>query len=96
MSERVSNYKTLSNAVVKAMANEINIHCTCNSSIVHLHTGESEHTNGVIRIRKSKDRQHNDQKKKDNNELQNTIQKTKDRKTRTSLKPGVNSGVAEG
>jgi hypothetical protein len=56
--ERVSNYKTLSNAVVKAMANEINIHCTCNSSIVHLHTGESELTNGVIRIGKSKDRQH--------------------------------------
>ena len=36
---------------------------------------EFEDTKGVIRIRKSKDRQHNDQKKKDkrtSNDLQNT------------------------
>jgi hypothetical protein len=45
----------------------------------------------VIRIRKSKNRQHNGQKKQDkmtNNDLQNTTQKTKDRATRTSLKTG--------
>ena len=38
-------------------------------------------TNGIIRSRKSKDRQYNGQKKKDkrtNNDLQNTTQKTKD------------------
>ena len=41
---------------------------------------EFEDTKGVIRIRKSKDRQHNDQKKKDkrtNNDLQNTHIKLK-------------------
>ena len=40
-----------------------------------------EDTKGVIRIRKSKDRQHNDQKKKDkrpSNDLQNITHKTKD------------------
>ena len=40
-----------------------------------------EETKGVIRIRKSKDRQHNGEKnvnKKTNNNLQNTTQKTKD------------------
>jgi len=50
-----------------------------------------EDTKGIIRRRKlKKDRQHNGQKKKDkrtNNCLQNTTQKTKDRETRTSLKP---------
>jgi hypothetical protein len=49
---------------------------------------KSEDTKGVIRIRKSKDRQHNGQKKKDkrtNNDLQNTTHKTKDRVTRTPL-----------
>jgi hypothetical protein len=43
---------------------------------------------GLIRIRKSKDRQHNDQKKKYervNNNLKNTTKKTKDQATRTSL-----------
>jgi len=43
----------------------------------------------VIRSRKSKYRQHNDQKEKwqkDNNNLQNTTHKTKDRATRTTLK----------
>jgi hypothetical protein len=46
-----------------------------------------EGTKGVIRSRKSKDRQH--QKKKDktiNNVLQNITHKTKDRVTRTALK----------
>jgi len=45
-----------------------------------------ENTKGLIRIRKSKDRQHNDQKEKGqstNNDSQNTTQKTKDRATRT-------------
>ena len=46
-----------------------------------------EDTKGVIRSRKlKKDRQYNV-----NNDLQNTTQKTKDRATRTPLKPGVNS-----
>ena len=52
---------------------------------------EFEDTKGVIRIRKSKDIQHNDQKKKDkrtNNDLQNITQKTKDRVTPTPLKTG--------
>ena len=47
-----------------------------------------EDTKGVIRIRKSKDRQHNGQKKKNKgtkNGQQNTRQKTKDRSTRTPL-----------
>ena len=58
---------------------------------------EFEDTKGVIRIRKLKqDRQQNGQKKIDkrtNNNLQNITQKTKDRVTRTLLKPGVNSGA---
>ena len=47
-----------------------------------------EDTKGVSIIRKSKDRQHNGQKKKDkrtNNDLQNITHKTKDRETRTPL-----------
>ena len=42
-------------------------------------------------MRKSKDIQYNDQKKKDkrtNNDLQNITQKTKDRETRTPVKAG--------
>ena len=49
---------------------------------------EFENTKGVIRILKSKNRQHNSQNKKDrrtNNDLQNT-HKTKDRVTETPLK----------
>jgi hypothetical protein len=49
--------------------------------MVIVHLEELEDTKGVIRVRKSKDRQHNGQKKKDNrtnNDLQNTTQKTKD------------------
>jgi len=45
----------------------------------------------VIRSRKSKDRQHNDQKKKDKrikNDLQNITQKTNDWATRIPLKTG--------
>ena len=51
------------------------------------------------RIRKSKDRQHNGQKKKDkltNNDLQNTTHKTKDSHTRTALKAGMNPAGAPG
>jgi len=46
---------------------------------------------GVIRTRASKDRQHNSQKEKDkrpNNDLQNTMLKTKNRATRC-LTPSV-------
>jgi hypothetical protein len=57
-----------------------------------LHTLEKiKYTIGVIRSRKSQDRQHNDQKKKaqrTNNDLQNTTQKKKQQKkraTRTQL-----------
>ena len=53
-----------------------------------------EDTRVVIRSRKSKDRQCNCQKKKDkmsNNDLQNTIQKTKYRTKRTPQNPRVNS-----
>ena len=59
---------------------------------------EFEDTKGVIRIRKSKDRQHNGQTKKDlrtNNDLQNITHKTKDQVTRTPIKPGMNVGAPE-
>jgi hypothetical protein len=49
---------------------------------------EFEDTKRVIRIRKSKDRKHNGQWKRDkkiNKDLQNTTHKTKDRITRTPL-----------
>jgi len=56
-------------------------------------------TKGVIRIRKSKDRQPNGQKKnyiRINNALQNTTQKTKHRGTRIPLKTkGVNTSAPE-
>ena len=58
-------------------------------------------TKGVFRIRKSEDRQHNDQKKNDKrtiSDLQNIAQKTTDRVTRIPLKTGgggENSGVPE-
>ena len=46
-------------------------------------------TKGVIRGRKSmKDRQHNEQKKRTNNDLENIIHKTNDRATRTPQKIG--------
>jgi len=53
----------------------------------------------VIRCRKSKNRQHNGQKKKDrttNNDLQNITQKTKDRAKRITLKIRLNSAAPEG
>jgi len=46
---------------------------------------ELEDTKGVIRIRKSKDRQHNGQKKKGKQRSTKHTQKTKDRATRTPL-----------
>jgi hypothetical protein len=53
---------------------------------------ELEDTKGVIRVRKSKkDRQHIRQKKKDkrtNNDIHGTMQKAKDRVTRTPLQTG--------
>jgi hypothetical protein len=59
---------------------------------------EFEDIKGVIRIRKSKDRKHNGQKKKDkwtNNHLQDITYKTKDQETRIALNIGVNSDVPE-
>ena len=50
---------------------------------------EFEDTKGVIRIRKSKNRQHNGQKKKRQKDKQRSTKhtrKTKDRVTRTPLK----------
>ena len=70
--------------------NPMNIHTIINCAFWQ---EEFEDTKEVIKIRKSKkDRQHNNKKKKKNkrtnNDLQNTTQKTKDRTTRTPLKPG--------
>jgi hypothetical protein len=58
-----------------------------------------ENTKGVSRSRKSKDRPYTGQKKQDkgtNNDLQNITWKTKDRATRTLLKPWMNWGAPEG
>ena len=49
---------------------------------------EFEDTKGVIRIRKSKDKQHNGQKKKDKQRYTKHTYKSKDRVTRTPLKTG--------
>jgi hypothetical protein len=60
---------------------------------------EFEDTKGVISSRKSKDKQHNDQQKKNqrtNNDLQNITQKTKYQATRTLLKTVVNSDALKG
>ena len=46
-------------------------------------------TRGRISIKKRK-------KKRINNEEQNNTQKTRDKATRTPLKPGMNSGAPEG
>ena len=46
---------------------------------------EFKDTKGVIRTRESKDRQHNDQKKKDKQRSTRHTLKTKDRVTRTDL-----------
>ena len=51
---------------------------------------------GVIRSRKSNDRQHNDQQIKDkmtNNDQQNITHKTKDQSARSPLKQEVNSAA---
>jgi hypothetical protein len=56
-------------------------------------------TKGVIRIRILKDRRHNGQKEKGQKDKQRSTKhthKTKDRVTRTPLKPGVYSGVPDG
>jgi len=51
----------------------------------------------VIRICKSKNyRQHNIQKKKDQQRSTKNAHKTKDRATRTPLKPGVNPVAPKG
>ena len=64
--------------------------------IVQNPSEEFEDTKVVIRIRISKNnRPHNGQKKK-YKMTKTTIYKTKDRVTRTQLKPGVNSGAPEG
>ena len=53
-----------------------------------------EDNKGVIGIRKSKDRQHNDDKKKDKKRSTKHTHTTKDRVTRTQLtNPGMNSGA---
>ena len=49
---------------------------------------KAEETKRVIRSRKSKDRQYNGQKKKDNNYLQSTTHKTKEQASRSPLKTG--------
>jgi hypothetical protein len=56
---------------------------------------EFEDTKGVIRIHKSKDRQHNGQKKKDKKRSTKHVHKTRDRVTHTLLKIWVNSGALE-
>jgi hypothetical protein len=83
--------------------NDGNEHCNKQLTIHDISnkvTNMFEDTKGVIRSRKSKDRQNNGQAKEDkrtNNVLQNVTQKTKDRATRTSLKTtGMNSGAPEG
>jgi hypothetical protein len=47
-----------------------------------------QHTKGVIRIRKLRDKQHNGQQKKDNQRPTKHTHKTKDRGTRTQLETG--------
>jgi hypothetical protein len=49
---------------------------------------KAEETKREIRSRKSKDRQYNGQKKKDNNYLQSTTHKTKEQARRSPLKTG--------
>ena len=69
----------------------------CFDRVVYVYFGfhidkNKEFEEGLIIIHQSK----NDQQKKDkrtNNDLQNTIQKTKERVTRTPLKPWVNFGA---
>ena len=51
---------------------------------------EFEDTKGVLRIRKSKNRQHNDQTKKDKQRSTKHLHKMKNRVTRTPLETRVN------
>ena len=65
-----------------------NDHNTYAPTMSMANTKRLELPKGIVRIRKSKDRHHNRQEKKDkrtNNHLQNTTQKTNDRGTRTPL-----------
>ena len=55
---------------------------------IFLYQEEFEDTKGVIRIHKSKDRQHNGQKKKDKQRSTKHTHKTKDQVTQTPLKTG--------
>jgi hypothetical protein len=67
-------------------------HCRTDDEWLYWQLDEFEDTKGVLRIRNSKDRQHNVQKKKDNstnNDLQNSTLKTKRPSAmRTPLKIG--------
>ena len=54
-----------------------------------------EDTKGVIRIRKSKNRQHDGQQKKDKQRYTKYTHKTEDRVTRTPPKTGVCAGDPE-
>jgi transcription initiation factor TFIID subunit TAF12 len=65
---------------------DIEMHLKVN---IYIYIAWFEDTKGIIRIRKSKDRQHNGQQdKRINNDLQNITYKTNDRVTRTPLKTG--------
>ena len=66
-------------------------YCFTKAYAEQINPADIEDTEGIIIIRKSKDRQHHGQKKKDkrtSNELQNDIPKTKDLATQTQLKTG--------
>jgi len=71
---------------------------TNTTSIIHTYSQEEfEDTKEVIRFRISKkNRQHNGQKKKHKQRTTKHTHKSKDRITRTPLKPGVNSDAPEG
>jgi hypothetical protein len=62
------------------------------------HQEEFEDTKGVIRIRKSKNRQHNGQKKVQKNKQRSTniYRKLKIEQHEPYYKPGVNLGAPEG
>ena len=69
------------------------------SEKIILYSEEFKDTKGVIRIRKSKDRQHNDHKKGDkstNNDLQNIHIKNQRSNNTNPTKTGVSSCAPEG
>ena len=76
------------------------LHLLLSQPHTYIQKEEFGDTKGVIRIRKSKDRQQNYKMKRDKrakNYLQNIIQKTNDRATRTILQTRVNaSALVEG